>query len=51
MSGERADTRRKMESFEGMLRKNGAQPEYARAKAREMARRHDDGAVKKRERR
>ena len=37
MSGEREDIRRKMERFEGRLRREGMSPEKAREKARQTA--------------
>lgn len=37
MSGEREDIRRKMERFEGRLRREGMTPDKAREKARQTA--------------
>jgi hypothetical protein len=37
VSGEREDIRRKMERFQGRLRREGMSPEKAREKARETA--------------
>ena len=37
MSGEREDIRRKMERFEGRLRREGMSPDKARKKARHTA--------------
>ena len=37
MSGEREDIRRKMERFEGRLRREGMSPDKARKKARDTA--------------
>ena len=37
MSGEREDIRRKMERFEGRLRREGMTPDRARKKARDTA--------------